>query len=134
MGVSEPGRGDSAGACVGEILDRHVEGVEPDPFERILEPLQMFVQCEETPVVDPDTLEHTIAVEETVIPDQDPDYATLLWATLFDERMLVDLTSTLGWRSDEVADALSTQLMAALRAPNQPRGGSRLRVSSSSSA
>ena len=81
-------------------------------------------------------LTHTLnaLIADGVIPDQDPDYAALLWATLFDERMLVDLTSTLGWQSDEVADALSTQLKAALRAPNQPRGGSRLRVSSSSSA
>jgi AcrR family transcriptional regulator len=53
-------------------------------------------------------------IAEGVIPDQDLDYAGLLWVTLFDERVLVDLTEVLGWDADRVADRLEATLVGAL--------------------
>ncbi|HJQ48167.1 MAG TPA: TetR/AcrR family transcriptional regulator [Amycolatopsis sp.] len=53
---------------------------------------------------------------EREIPRQNVDYAVLLWINVFDERAVVDLTSTLGWTSRRVARALSGSVLAALRA------------------
>jgi len=58
-------------------------------------------------------------IEDGVIPDQDRDYAILLWVTIFDERVVVDLTSTLAWDLDRVAAVLQASLLAALRSPSQ---------------
>ena len=55
-------------------------------------------------------------VAEGDIPHQNVDYAVLLWINAFDERGVVDLTSTLGWTSRRVARALSGSVLAALRA------------------
>jgi AcrR family transcriptional regulator len=57
------------------------------------------------------------AVEAGVIPAQDLSYATLLWVTLFDERVVLDLTHTRGLSADAAADRLGSALLAALRAP-----------------
>jgi len=58
----------------------------------------------------------TQLVDAEIIPDQDLDYAVLIWITLFDERVLVDLESTLGWSSELVARTLSVTVLAALGA------------------
>ncbi|CAN5239928.1 TetR family transcriptional regulator [soil metagenome] len=55
-------------------------------------------------------------IDDGVIPDQDLDYAVLIWITLFDERVLVDLESTLGWSLERVARTLSVTVLAALGA------------------
>jgi len=60
-------------------------------------------------------------VDAEIIPDQNLDYAVLIWITLFDERVLVDLESTLGWSSELVARTLSGTVLAALGATAQPR-------------
>lgn len=55
-------------------------------------------------------------VDLRVIPPQDLEYATLIWITVFDERVFVDLRSVFGWSTDEVAAHLGTTLLASLRA------------------
>jgi hypothetical protein len=55
-------------------------------------------------------------VADGVIPKQDTDYAVLLWITLFDERVIVDLGTGLGWPPGRIAGALSASLLAAWRA------------------
>jgi AcrR family transcriptional regulator len=47
----------------------------------------------------------------------DRRYATLLWVTLFDERVVVDLTHTRGLSPGEAAARLTVALLAALRVP-----------------
>lgn len=49
-----------------------------------------------------------------VIPDQNVDYAVLIWVTLFDERVFVDLEASLGWGVDKRARTLSSTVLAAL--------------------
>jgi hypothetical protein len=56
------------------------------------------------------------AVEAGVIPAQDLSYATLLWVTLFDERVVLDLTHTRGLSPAAAADWLANALLASLRA------------------
>lgn len=56
------------------------------------------------------------AVDAGVIPAQDLGYATLLWVTLFDERVVLDLTHTHGLSPAAAADRLARALLAALRA------------------
>lgn len=51
-------------------------------------------------------------VEDGVIPKQDLDYALLLWITVFDERVIVDLAG-LGWSPHRIARTLSASLLAA---------------------
>ncbi|KAA9162604.1 TetR/AcrR family transcriptional regulator [Amycolatopsis acidicola] len=46
------------------------------------------------------------------IPDQDTDYAILVWITLFDERVIVDLTE-LGWPVSRIAQTLSASVLGA---------------------
>lgn len=55
-------------------------------------------------------------VDEAVIPHQDLDYAVLVWVTLFDERVLVDLESALGWPVERVSGTLAATVLAALGA------------------
>jgi AcrR family transcriptional regulator len=50
------------------------------------------------------------------IPDQSIDYAVLLWITIFDERVIVDLTDSLGWRPARIAQTLTASLLAAWQA------------------
>ncbi|MEW5810523.1 TetR/AcrR family transcriptional regulator [Mycolicibacterium canariasense] len=54
-------------------------------------------------------------VEEGAIPEQDVDYATLLWITVFDERVIVDLAE-LNWPPRRIARTLSASLNAAWQA------------------
>lgn len=56
-------------------------------------------------------------VRDGVIPEQDLDYAVLIWVTMFDERVLVDLESSLGWSPSTTARTLSTTVLAALGRP-----------------
>jgi AcrR family transcriptional regulator len=55
-------------------------------------------------------------VAEGVLPEQDLDYAVLLWITVFDERVIVDLASSLGWTSSRIARSLTGSLLGALAA------------------
>ncbi len=43
------------------------------------------------------------------------DTAALLWVTLFDERMIVDLTRTQGWTASHTADFLGSAVLAGLK-------------------
>lgn len=60
-----------------------------------------------------------------VIPEQNHEYATLLWITLFDERVIVDLTAVLEWDLDEVSARLGRSLLGALSASATPGGSPR---------
>lgn len=53
-------------------------------------------------------------VEEEVIPEQDVEYAVLLWITIYDERVIVDLSTTLGWPTKRIARTLSQSVLGAL--------------------
>jgi len=53
-----------------------------------------------------------------VIPEQNRDRAALIWITLFDERVLIDLTSTFGWDAARVAASLQAALVGALTSPD----------------
>jgi len=67
-------------------------------------------------------------VEGGDIPDQSVDYAVLLWNTLFDERVIVDLAA-LGWAADDVTRALSATLRhSLLHPPAAARPGKTRRV------
>jgi AcrR family transcriptional regulator len=63
-----------------------------------------------------DVLEPTITelVEDQVIPRQDTRYAVLLWVTIFDERVIVDLTESVGWPTKRIARTLATSVLGAL--------------------
>jgi AcrR family transcriptional regulator len=50
-----------------------------------------------------------------VIPAQDTDYAALLWLTIFDERVFVDLHTAKGMESYEISHRLGTSLLAVLK-------------------
>lgn len=54
-------------------------------------------------------------VEGGAIPKQELDYAVLLWITVFDERVIVDLAG-LGWPPCRISHALSASLLAAWQA------------------
>ena len=55
-------------------------------------------------------------IDDGVIPDQDPEYAALMWITLFDERVIIDLTTVLGMTIEQATDALEGSLLGALGA------------------
>lgn len=57
-------------------------------------------------------------VDAELIPDQDLDIAALLWVTLFDERVVVDLTRSRGWDAAKIAGFLATSLLGALQNPS----------------
>jgi len=61
-----------------------------------------------SPVVD------DLVVDE-VIPKQDLNYALLLWITIFDERVIVDLAG-LGWTARRISRTLTASLLAAWQA------------------
>lgn len=48
-----------------------------------------------------------------LIPPVDPEYAELIWITLFDERVIVDLAATLGWETQRIADSLGRTVLQA---------------------
>jgi AcrR family transcriptional regulator len=68
-----------------------------------------------------DTLAPVLAglVDAGVLDSLDPEYAVMLWATIFDERVIVDLLDTLGWSPERVAGELTA---AALRMFGHPAG------------
>jgi AcrR family transcriptional regulator len=51
-------------------------------------------------------------VADAVIPPQDTDYAVLVWITVFDERVVVDLHAALGWPAERIAAALNASVLA----------------------
>lgn len=57
-------------------------------------------------------------VAEGIIPAQDTDYAVLLWITIFDERVIVDLSGTLGWPTRRIGRSLAASVLGALGARN----------------
>ncbi|GAA4181692.1 TetR/AcrR family transcriptional regulator [Gryllotalpicola koreensis] len=48
------------------------------------------------------------------IPPVDLDYAILLWTTLFDERVLIDLRLAKGWSNEHIATQLGSAVLAAI--------------------
>lgn len=48
------------------------------------------------------------------IPPQDLDYAVLVWATIFDERVIVDLLDNAHWSVDQTATQLTETVLSAL--------------------
>lgn len=59
-------------------------------------------------------------IDDGEIREQDVEYAALLWITLFDERVLIDLTQALGWSVSRASGALEASLMGALSATPAP--------------
>jgi len=53
-------------------------------------------------------------VHDGTVPEQDLDYAVLLWITVFDERVIVDLAG-LDWPPRRISTTLSASLLAAWR-------------------
>ncbi|MEV0901726.1 TetR/AcrR family transcriptional regulator [Actinoplanes sp. NPDC049802] len=54
------------------------------------------------------------AIESGGVPRQDVRFAVLMWVTIFDERVVVDLTRTLGWSAEEAAEHLTGALLRVL--------------------
>lgn len=50
------------------------------------------------------------------VPSQDVRFAVLMWVTIFDERVVVDLTHTLGWSTGQAADQLTAAFLRVLGA------------------
>lgn len=75
------------------------------------------------PIVEANWRQLQPIVEELIgrgdIPEQSVDYAVLLWNTLFDERVIVDL-ARLGWSSEEIARSLTGTLRGSLLHPPRP--------------
>jgi AcrR family transcriptional regulator len=65
------------------------------------------------------------AILAGVIPGQDIRYAVLLWVTIFDERVVVDLTATEGLTAGQATERLTATLFAALRREAPGDGASR---------
>jgi AcrR family transcriptional regulator len=62
------------------------------------------------------TLEPVVSalIDQGVLPSQDLDYAVLVWITLFDERVIIDLRTSKPWSNRQLADALGRSVLAAL--------------------
>ncbi|MEV1171210.1 TetR/AcrR family transcriptional regulator [Nonomuraea sp. NPDC049784] len=56
-------------------------------------------------------------VTGNVIPVQNVEYAVLLWVTIFDERVIVDLSTTLGWSPRRIGHTLAQTTLTALTQP-----------------
>jgi AcrR family transcriptional regulator len=54
-------------------------------------------------------------IDHEILPPQDLEYATLMWITVFDERVFVDLQSAFGWSQAQVAQRLGASLLATLK-------------------
>lgn len=52
-------------------------------------------------------------VESGELPEVDLRYSVLIWITTFDERVIVDLTETLGWDPRRIAETLGRSVLAA---------------------
>jgi AcrR family transcriptional regulator len=59
-------------------------------------------------------------IEDEVIPGQDADYAILVWITLFDERVIVDLNESKGWPGARIARRLGSTVLQALGGQQEP--------------
>jgi AcrR family transcriptional regulator len=59
-------------------------------------------------------LEDLMAAGE--VPRQRTDFAVLLWVTVFDERLVLELRHHLGWSRRKVATTLAANLLGALQA------------------
>jgi AcrR family transcriptional regulator len=57
-----------------------------------------------------------VAIRAGVLPRQDVRYAVLIWVTIFDERVVVDLIGDLGLSPRQAARRMTVTLLAALRA------------------
>lgn len=84
------------------------------------------------PVVEANWRQLQPVIEELVargdIPEQSVDWAVLLWNTLFDERVIVDLAAA-GWSSADIASSLTETLrLGLLHPPGRARTGGELRV------
>ncbi len=55
-------------------------------------------------------------IDESVVPEQDRVAAVLVWITLFDERIVIDLGRTHGWTAHRIADYLGRAVLGALSA------------------
>jgi AcrR family transcriptional regulator len=53
-------------------------------------------------------------IEDNVLPEQDVEYAILVWITLFDERVILDLAEAKGWASGRIAKQLGSTVLHAL--------------------
>lgn len=58
----------------------------------------------------------TEAIERGELPPQHVEYAVVVWLTLLDERVVVDLHRYLGWSPSRIADHLGTTLLRGLGA------------------
>lgn len=52
--------------------------------------------------------------EEGVLPEQDTEFAVLVWITLFDERVILDLGESKGWSGGRIARQLGSTVVRAL--------------------
>lgn len=59
----------------------------------------------------------TALIDAGQIPRQPVDYALLMWITVFDERVMLDLLATAGWTVDMTARELTGTLLAMLSHP-----------------
>lgn len=50
-----------------------------------------------------------------VVQERNVDYGVMLWTTLFDERVIVDLQNGLGWNTASIARRLSATYLDAMR-------------------
>jgi AcrR family transcriptional regulator len=55
-------------------------------------------------------------VADGLLPPQDVEYAVLVWVTMLDERVIVDLSSSLGWSTRRIGRTLAGSVLAALTA------------------
>jgi AcrR family transcriptional regulator len=51
---------------------------------------------------------------DDLVAERNVDYAVLLWVTLFDDRVITDLQSSMGWNTTAVSRRLSGTYLAAL--------------------
>lgn len=54
------------------------------------------------------------AIAGGAAPAQDVRFAVLMWVTIFDERVVLDLTGTLGWTDDAAAEHLTSAFLRVL--------------------
>ncbi|GAA4959226.1 TetR/AcrR family transcriptional regulator [Actinoplanes utahensis] len=54
------------------------------------------------------------AIRDGAAPAQDVRFAVLMWLTIFDERVVVDLTGTLGWTVEDAAEHLTGAFLRVL--------------------
>lgn len=59
----------------------------------------------------------TALIDDGQLPRQPVDYALLMWITVFDERVILDLLTTAGWTVDMTARELTGTLLAMLSHP-----------------